>query len=134
MARGVDDQQSWNVDWYFIKRLAFFNLFDELFRREESSTNLLGDTTSLALLDVGVADLVEQCGFTGVDVAEDAADWASELSLLASEIGAIVTPFVGFFLLLFLLGLFHHMSNFFLSRLLTFLLFVLLSWGLICLF
>lgn len=134
MARGVDDQQSRDVDWYFIEGLAFLNLFDELFRREESSTDLLGDTTSLALLDVSVTDLVEQCGLTGVDVAEDAANWASELSLLAGEIGAIVTPFVGFLLLLFLLGLFHHVGDLFLSRLLTFLLFVLLSWGLICLF
>lgn len=126
MARGVDDQQSWNVDWYFIEGFAFLYLFDELFRREEGGTDLLGDAAGLALLDVGVADLVEQRGFAGVDVAEDAADWASEFSLLAGEIGSIVTPFVGFLLLFFLLGLLHHVCDLLLSGLFAFLLFVFL--------
>ena len=126
MARGVDDQQSWNVDWYFIEGFAFLYLFDELFRREEGGTDLLGDAAGLALLDVAVADLVEQRGFAGVDVAEDAADWASEFSLLAGEIGSIVTPFVGFLLLFFLLGLLHHVCDLLLSGLFAFLLFVFL--------
>lgn len=133
MAWGVDDQQSWNIDWYFIEGLAFLNLFDELFRREESSTDLLGDSAGLALLDVGVADLVEQCSLAGVDVAEDAADWTSEFSLLTGEIGAVVTPFVRFLFFLFLLCLFHHMGDLLLSWLFAFLFFVLL-WGLVGLF
>lgn len=126
MARGVDDQQSWNIDWYFIEGFAFLYLFDELFRREESGTDLLGDAAGFALLDVGAADLVEQRSFAGVDVAEDAADWASEFSLLAGEIGSIVTPFVGFLLLFFLLGLLHHVCDLLLSGLFAFLLFVFL--------
>ena len=134
MAWSVDDQQSWNIHWYFEEGLALFHLFDKFFRREESCTYLLGDTASLALLNVGVTDLVEQSGFACVDVTKNAADWASELSLLAGEIGAIVTPFAGLLLFLFLFSLFHHMSDFLLSWLLGFLLLVFLSCSLVGLF
>lgn len=125
MARGVDDQKSWHIDWYFIEGFAFLYFLNELLRWEESSTDLLGDTTSFSLLNVSVADLVEQCGFTGIDVAEDATDRASEFSLLAGEIGTIVAPLMLFFLFLFLLGLLHHVCDFLFSWFITFFLFVL---------
>lgn len=58
MAWSINDKQSWNVDINLIKALAFTYLLNQLILREESSTDLLGYTSGLTLLNVCMTNLI----------------------------------------------------------------------------
>jgi hypothetical protein len=72
-----------------------------------------------------VADLVEQGGLAGVDVAEDAADGTAELSGLACEVGVVVLQQLRFLLFLFFLLVLDHLLDLLLRGLFALLFFLL---------
>jgi len=119
MAGSVDDEQAGHVDVHLIEALALADLGDEFVLGEEGGTDLLGDTACLALLHVGVSDLVEQCGLAGVHVAQNAADGTAELSEFACEVCVVVLEQLRLFLLLLVLD---HLLDLLLSGLLSLLL------------
>ena len=68
MAWSIDNQQARNIYFHFKETLAFINLFNMFVLREKSGTDLLSNTSGLSLLDVGVPDLIEKCGLSGIDM------------------------------------------------------------------
>ncbi len=68
MAWSIDNEQTRNIYLYFKEAFAFVDLFDKFFLREEGGTDLLGNTSGFSLLDVGMPDLIEKSGFSGIDV------------------------------------------------------------------
>ena len=91
VARGVNDQQARNVHIHVQELFALADFFVQFFLREKCCSNLLGDTSSLAFLDVGTSDLVQKGSLTGIDVSQDGANGASELSLLPFEENTVVS-------------------------------------------
>lgn len=70
----VDDQQTGHLELELAVLVDDLGLLLDGLDRKVGSTNLLSDTTSFALLDVGLADLVEQLGLSGIDVAQNTAN------------------------------------------------------------
>jgi len=126
VAGSVDDEQAGHVDVHFVEALALADFRDELVLREEGGTDLLGDTACLALLHVGVPDLVEQGGLAGVHVAQDTADGTAELSGFACEVGMVVLEQFGLLLLLLVLD---HLLDLLFGGLLALLLLLRLFFG-----
>mmetsp|Transcript_55092 Transcript_55092/g.159527 ORF Transcript_55092/g.159527 Transcript_55092/m.159527 type:complete len:585 (+) Transcript_55092:229-1983(+) len=69
VARRVDDHDSRNLDVEVGVHL--FRLLDQRDIGEEGRADLLRDTTSLTLLHIGAADLVQQLRLAGIDVTHD---------------------------------------------------------------
>lgn len=90
MPRCINNKQSWNGHLNIHNLFAFGNLFDKLGLREKGSTDLLGNTTSLAFLNICSTDLVKKGCLTGVDVPQNTAYWTTILSLNIFEILAFV--------------------------------------------
>jgi len=81
VSRGIDDQQTGDLDFVVIL-VDDSRLVLDGGSREEGGTDLLSDTSSFALLDRSLTDLklayisdkthlVEELGFTGIDVSEN---------------------------------------------------------------
>lgn len=68
MAWGIDDEQTGDIYFHFEETLAFVDLFNKFFLREESGTDLLGNTSCFSLLDISMSDLIEKSGLSGIDV------------------------------------------------------------------
>ena len=81
MAGGVDDKQPGDIDWGWEVILALCYFIFQLIMREESSTNLLGNTSSFSFLDVGPSNFIKQSCLAGINVTQDTADWTSVLSM-----------------------------------------------------
>ncbi|EPE03432.1 hypothetical protein F503_07735 [Ophiostoma piceae UAMH 11346] len=83
----VDDQQAGHLE---VERAVLVDdgrlLLDGV-DGEVRGADLLRDATSFALLDVGLAHLVEQLGLAGVDVAHDAADGRAQVIAVGSGRG-----------------------------------------------
>ncbi len=91
------------------------NFFVEFFLWEKCGTNLLCNTSSLTLLDVGSSDFIQKCCFTCIDMTHDYTNWTSELPLFSLEKNTIISEDA---LLLFLFLFFFVMFNLCLSFLL----------------
>lgn len=69
MPGSIDDQKSGKVYVNRKELFAFSNLLFEFFLGEESSSDLLGYSSCLSLLDVGPSDFVEESSLASIDVA-----------------------------------------------------------------
>lgn len=74
MARRVDDKKTRDLVLVRAVLVDDSRLGLDRFDREVGSSNLLGDSSGLTTLDVGLTDLVEELGLSRVDVSENAAD------------------------------------------------------------
>mmetsp|Transcript_8684 Transcript_8684/g.35428 ORF Transcript_8684/g.35428 Transcript_8684/m.35428 type:complete len:639 (-) Transcript_8684:227-2143(-) len=87
VAGRVDDQQARNLERFALEAIG--GLLLERLMRHEGSADLLGDSARLTVLHVGVADLVENFGLAGIDVAQDAANGR------AQAVGALQLALLG---------------------------------------
>ena len=99
MTRCINDHKAWNFKFEIQKIFAFYNLFSEFLKGEESGTNLLGNSTGFTFLDVGFSDLIQESGLTSIDVPQNSANWASELSYLLFEKDTIISQYTAFLFL-----------------------------------
>jgi hypothetical protein len=70
----VDDQQTGYLELEAAVLVDDCSLLLDGLDWEVGGTNLLSDTTGFAFLDVGLTDLVEQFGLSGIDVSQNTAD------------------------------------------------------------
>lgn len=80
MTRSIDNEETWksHIDWNII--LNFINMTSDIFWWEESSTNLLSDTTGFSSLNGSFSKFIKNQSFTSIDVTHDTDNWASEFS------------------------------------------------------
>lgn len=69
MARGINDQETGDLELKLIVLVNDGRLRFDGLNREVCSTNLLGNTSSLALLNVGLSNLVKKLRLSGIDVS-----------------------------------------------------------------
>ena len=81
MAGGINDKQPGDVDWGWEVVLALCYFVFQLVVGEESSSDLLGNTSGFSFLDVGPSNFVQQSCLAGIDVSQDTADRTSVLSM-----------------------------------------------------
>ncbi|GKT50196.1 uncharacterized protein ColSpa_10378 [Colletotrichum spaethianum] len=81
VAEGIDDQQTWDLELKRAVSVDNGRLLPDSLDREVGSTNLLSNTTGFALLHVGLTDLVQKLGLSGIDVAQNTANGRSEVVL-----------------------------------------------------
>jgi hypothetical protein len=74
VARCIDDKQTRDLHLESTILVDDSSLLLESVDREVCGTDLLGNTTSFALLHVCLTDLVEQLRFTGIDVTKNTAN------------------------------------------------------------
>jgi hypothetical protein len=93
VARGVNDQETGDLE---LKPIVLVNdgrlRFDGL-NREVRSTNLLGNTSSFALLNVGLSDLVKKLRLSSIDVSQNTADGRAQIVRGSSSQGGLVGLF-----------------------------------------
>jgi hypothetical protein len=75
----VDDQQTRHLELELAVLVDDLGLLLDGLDWEVGSTNLLSDTTCFAFLDVGLTDLVEQLGLSGIDVSQNTANGRPEV-------------------------------------------------------
>ena len=80
MTRSINNEETWKfkIDWNII--LNFINVTSDIFWWEESSTNLLSDTTSFTSLNRSFSKFIKNQSFTSIDVTHDTDNRASEFS------------------------------------------------------
>jgi hypothetical protein len=78
---GVDDEETGHLKLELAVGVNHGRLLLDGLDREVGGTNLLSDTTGLALLDVGLANLVEQLGLAGIDVPKNTANGRAQIVL-----------------------------------------------------
>jgi hypothetical protein len=80
MTRSINNEETWKfkIDWNII--LNFINVTSDIFWWEESSTNLLSDTTSFTSLNRSFSKFIKNQSFTSIDVTHDTYNRASEFS------------------------------------------------------
>lgn len=100
MAWGIDDQQARNVHVNVQKLFAFGHFFVQFLLREKSGTDLLSNTTSLAFLNVSTSNFVQKSRLACIDVSQNGAYGASELTLLSFEENTVISQNAAFFLFL----------------------------------
>lgn len=81
MTWGVDDEETGNLELELAIGVDDRRLLLDCIDREVRCADLLRDASRLALLDVGLPDLVEQLGLSGIDVPENTANRRAEVVL-----------------------------------------------------
>lgn len=84
MTRCVDNEQTRDLEFESVVLVDDRSLGLEGVHREVCGTDLLSDTTSFALLDVGLADLVEKLRLTSIDVTKNTANRRTKVVLGSS--------------------------------------------------
>jgi hypothetical protein len=108
VTRCIDDQETGHLELEAAVAVDHGRLLLDGVYREVGSTDLLGNTTSFALLDVGLSNLVEQLRLSGIDVTQNTADGRAQVVLGPRGKGSLVSllsPLGGFLLALCLSGL-----------------------------
>ncbi|RBQ68079.1 hypothetical protein VDGD_21613 [Verticillium dahliae] len=86
----VDDQKTRDLELESAVGVDNGRLLPDGLDGEVCGTDLLGDTASLALLDVGLSDLVEKLRLSGIDVTENTANGRPEVVLGPGGEGGLV--------------------------------------------
>ncbi len=80
MSWSINDQKSRKVYVCWEKVFAFGDLLFQFLLWEQSSTDLLCDSSCFSFLDIGSPNFVEKSRLARVDVTEDNANWTPVFS------------------------------------------------------
>lgn len=80
MPWSINNKETWKSEINRNKIFHSINMTLNIFRWEEGSTNLLGNTTSFSGLDTCFSKFIENQSFSGIDVTHNTNDWASKFS------------------------------------------------------
>ena len=90
VTRRVDDQQTRDLELQLAVGIDDSSLLLDSIDREVRGTDLLGDTSRLAFLNIGLSNLVEQLRLACIDVSQNTADGGSQVVLGSGSEGSLV--------------------------------------------
>ncbi|KAI6776081.1 hypothetical protein HG530_000026 [Fusarium avenaceum] len=90
VTRGIDNEKTRNLEVELAIGVDNRRLLSNGLNREVCGTDLLCNTTSFAFLDVGLSDLVQKLGLSGIDVTENTANRGSQVVRGSSSQSSLV--------------------------------------------